>query len=152
MSKRPRMGDDNSPLNKTGAVLTALVGSGSDVNNSTTRKADNSETQDAEGVAVEQPANPGAQDLNNSSSEEDRLSGSSEPSKPKIRRATFGLDEQLLKQLDRFYLLLKLEIADGEPPYKEVIVEEAIARLLEASDSDKEAVVSALQLRQMERG
>ncbi|MGK7915842.1 MAG: hypothetical protein AB4038_09880 [Prochloraceae cyanobacterium] len=152
MSKRPRMGDDNSPLNKTGAVLTALVGSGSDANNSTTQKSDKSETQDSERIAAGQPAKPDSQKLNNSSSKEVQLSNSSEPRKPKIRRATFGLDEQLLKQLDRFYLSLKLEITDGEPPYKEVIVEEAIARLLAASDSDKEAVVAALQVRQLERG
>ena len=152
MSKRPRMGDDNSPLNKTGAVLTALVGSNSDTNNSTTQKVDKSETQNAESITAEQPAKPDAQQPNNSSSEEVQLSDSSEPSKPKIRRATFGLDEQLLKQLDRFYLSLKLEITDGEPPYKEVIVEEAIARLLVASDLDKEAVVAALQMRQLERG
>ena len=152
MSKRPRMGDDNSPLNKTGAVLTAVVGSGSDANNLTTQKSDKSETQDAESIAAGQPAKPNSQKLNNSSFEEVQLSDSSEPRKPKIRRATFGLDEQLLKQLDRFYLSLKLEITDGEPPYKEVIVEEAIARLLAASDSDKEAVVDALQVRQLERG
>ena len=152
MSKRPRMSDDNSPLNKTGEVLTALVGSNSESNNSTTQKSNKLETQDAEGAAAGRPAKSGSRKLNNSSSGEVKLSVSSQPSKPKIRRATFGLDEQLLKQLDRFYLSLRLDITDGEPPYKEVIVEEAIARLLAASDSDKEAVVAALQVRQLERG
>ena len=151
MSKRPRMGEDNSPLNKTGAVLTALVGSSSDADNSTTQDSDNPETQDAKNIAMKQPTKSSSQKLSNSSSKEVQLSESSEPNKPKIRRATFGLDEQLLKQLDRFYLLLKLELTDGEPPYKEVIVEEAIARLLAASDLDKEAVVAALQMRQLER-
>lgn len=152
MSKRPRMSDDNSPLNKTGAVLSALVGSSSDADNSTTQQAEKLESQSPEGVVGSRSAVLIAQQVSNSSSGEVKLSASSEPSKPKIRRATFGLHEQLLKQLDRFYLSLKLEITDGEPPYKEVIVEEAIARLLAASDSDKEAVVAALQVRQLERG
>ena len=46
------------------------------------------------------------------------------------RKATFQLDETVVKQLDRFHLQLQLDLGKSDAPYKEVIVSEAIARLL----------------------
>lgn len=52
------------------------------------------------------------------------------------RKATFQLDETVVKQLDRFHLQLQLDLGKSDAPYKEVIVEEAIARLLEEADEN----------------
>lgn len=147
MPKRPRMSDDNSPLKKTGAVLNALVGPSSESDNLKTQQLENSTTQEGtEGTGLS-----GHETFNNSTTQQSKLPGSEAVQKPKIRRATFGLDERLLKRLDRFYLSLKLDVMDGEPPYKEVIVEEAIARLLDLGESDRDALLIALQDRQSER-
>jgi hypothetical protein len=53
-----------------------------------------------------------------------------------------------LQQLDKFHLQLQLELGKGSAPYKEVIVEEAIARLLEQADKNLEELVAALHQRQ----
>ena len=49
-----------------------------------------------------------------------------------VRKSTFQLSEEVLKQLDRYHLQLQLGKADA--PYKEVIVEEAIAQFLANAD------------------
>lgn len=149
MPKRPRMSDDNSPLKKTGAVLNALVGSSSEPDNLETQQLANSTTQ--EGIEETGVDGHEGETLHNSTTQQSKLPGSEAVQKPKIRRATFGLDERLLKRLDRFYLSLKLEVMDGEPPYKEVIVEEAITRLLDLGESDRNTLLIALQDRQSER-
>lgn len=41
-----------------------------------------------------------------------------------------------MKQLDRFHLQLQLDLGKSDAPYKEVIVEFAIARLLEEADEN----------------
>ena len=49
-----------------------------------------------------------------------------------IRKSTFQLSEEVLKQLGRYHLQIELGKADA--PYKEVIVEEAIAQFLANAD------------------
>ena len=71
--------------------------------------------------------------------------------KSTIRKATFQLNEVVLQQLERFHLQLQLELGKGGTPYKEVIVEEAIARLLEQVNDNRDELVSALQKRQKMR-
>ena len=60
-----------------------------------------------------------------------RKSGSG---KSTIRKSTFQLSEEVLKQLDRYHLQLQLELGKAVAPYKEVIVEEAIAQFLANAD------------------
>jgi hypothetical protein len=71
--------------------------------------------------------------------------------KSAIRKATFQLNEAVLQQLDKFHLQLQLELGKGSAPYKEVIVEEAIAQLLEQAQSNPEALIAVLCLRQEKR-
>jgi hypothetical protein len=71
--------------------------------------------------------------------------------KSAIRKATFQLNEAVLQQLDKFHLQLQLELGKGSAPYKEVIVEEALARLLEQAQSNPEALIAVLCLRQEKR-
>jgi hypothetical protein len=68
-----------------------------------------------------------------------------------IRKATFQLNEAVLQQLDKFHLQLQLELGKGSAPYKEVIVEEAITRLLEQAQSNPEELIAVLRLRQDKR-
>jgi hypothetical protein len=57
----------------------------------------------------------------------------------------------LLDQLDRLHLTLQLELGKSSAPFKEVIVEEAIVRLLEQVSLDKEGLVSVFLRRQENR-
>ena len=68
---------------------------------------------------------------NKSTSWQARKSGSR---KSTIRKSTFQLSEEVLKQLDRYHLQLQLELGKADAPYKEVIVEEAIAQFLANAD------------------
>lgn len=65
-----------------------------------------------------------------------------------LRKATFQLNEEVLKQLDVLHLQLQLELGKAEAPYKEVIVEEAIVELLK---QDRAKMIEALMERQKER-
>lgn len=67
------------------------------------------------------------------------------------RKATFQLDETVVKQLDRFHLQLQLDLGKSETPYKEVIVSEAIARLLEEAEENRDELLEALRQRQQKR-
>ena len=59
---------------------------------------------------------------------------SQQVSKSTIRKSTFQLSEEVLKQLDRYHLQLQLDLGKAVAPYKEVIVEEAIAQFLANAD------------------
>jgi hypothetical protein len=72
-------------------------------------------------------------------------------SKSVIRKATFQLSEAVLQQLDKFHLHLQLELGKGSAPYKEVIVEEALVRLLEQAQENPEELIAVLRLRQEKR-
>lgn len=71
--------------------------------------------------------------------------------KPKLRKSTFQISEAVLHQLDQLHLTLQLELGKANAPYKEVIVEEALVRLLESVNSDRAALIEALVLRQKSR-
>lgn len=79
-----------------------------------------------------------------------------EVSKPTIqpatlRKATFKLSETVLRKLDNYHLQLQLELGKADAPYKEVIVEEAICRLLGQVGLNSGEVLAALQARQESR-
>ena len=61
------------------------------------------------------------------------------------------MSEAVLQQLDTFHLQLQLELGKANAPYKEVIVEEAIARLLEQASQNRAKHMKALQERQQQR-
>jgi hypothetical protein len=52
---------------------------------------------------------------------------------------------------DKFHLQLQLELGKGSAPYKEVIVEEALARLLEQAQENPEELIAVLRQRQEKR-
>lgn len=66
-----------------------------------------------------------------------------------VRKSTFQIDEAVIQQLDTFHLQLQLKLGKANAPYKEVIVEEAIARLLASEDQTE--LIAALQDRQKSR-
>jgi hypothetical protein len=61
----------------------------------------------------------------------------------------FQLSEEVLKQLDRYHLQLQLELGKADAPYKEVIVEDAIAQFL--ANADQKFVNEILTQRQKTR-
>lgn len=69
----------------------------------------------------------------------------------KLRKATFKLSESVLEQLDTFHLQLQLELGKANAPYKEVVVEEAIAQLLEQVIQDRDLLIARLKERQQSR-
>jgi hypothetical protein len=88
------------------------------------------------------------QEVNNSGSQQAEKLGSQEVGRLMIRKSTFQLSEDILQRLETFHLQLQLELGRGNAPYKEVIVEEAIAQLLE---QDREKLLAGLQQRQQRR-
>lgn len=65
-----------------------------------------------------------------------------------LKKATFQLDKAVLTKLEKFVLSLQLELGKENAPYKEVIVEEAIERLL---NNDPTRILKALERRQKRR-
>ena len=105
-----------------------------------------------------QPNKSGSQQDNLVASEEvkqnpkesDKLA-SQQVNKLVVRKSTFQLSSTILEQLDRLHLELQLELGKVNAPYKEVIVEEAIARLLETAVEKRSGLVEALLERQGQR-
>ena len=71
--------------------------------------------------------------------------------KPKLRKSTFQISETVLLQLDQVHLTLQLELGKAIAPYKEVIVEEALVRLLEQFVDDRSGLIEVLVSRQKSR-
>ncbi|MDD1428648.1 hypothetical protein MEO94_30245 [Dolichospermum sp. ST_sed9] len=71
--------------------------------------------------------------------------------KPKLRKSTFQISETVLLQLDQVHLTLQLELGKAIAPYKEVIVEEALVRLLEQFIDDRSGLIEVLVSRQKSR-
>ena len=71
--------------------------------------------------------------------------------KPKLRKSTFQISETVLLQLDQVHLRLQLELGKAIAPYKEVIVEEALVRLLEQFADDRSGLIEVLVSRQKSR-
>jgi hypothetical protein len=67
-----------------------------------------------------------------------------------IKKVTYQLDSELVEQLDRVHLQLCLERGKSATPYKEVLVETAIAMFLEQFSEDPNLLKEAL-IRQVSR-
>ncbi|MBD1848518.1 hypothetical protein [Leptolyngbya sp. FACHB-711] len=116
-----------------------------EVNQSTSQKAVKSSSQVA--VKPEEPSAP----IPAPDPKEVNQPTSQPASKPTIRKATFQISDAVLQQLDTFHLQLQLELGKANAPYKEVIVEEAIARILTQALSDRASLITTLQERQQQR-
>ena len=71
--------------------------------------------------------------------------------KPIIRKATFQVDATILADLDRYHLQLQMEMGRRNAPYKEILVEEAIAQWLERAAKSPDRAVKSLIKRQEQR-
>jgi len=136
--RRARLNDENDPLSSTDKVLAGfeqLSQSTSQQSSKTTSQPVSQSTTQPDVKLVSQP-------------NENDQSTTQPADKSAIRKATFQLNEAVLQQLDKFHLQLQLELGKGSAPYKEVIVEEAIARLLEQAQSNPEELIAVLGHRQ----
>ena len=130
--QRARLTDDNDPLNSTESVFASLE----QASKSESQQVDNTAIQQAEkSKPKQQPIKP-TQQLDN-------LPTSQQVDKPTIRKSTFQLSEAVLTQLDRYHLQLQLDLGKADAPYKEIIVEEAIAQFL--ANADPKSVNSLLE-------
>jgi len=129
--RRARLNEENDPLSSTDKVLAGfeqLSQSATQLDDKLTSQPVNKTTTQPDDKLTSQPVN-----------------------KTVIRKATFQLSEAVLQQLDKFHLQLQLELGKGSAPYKEVIVEEAITRLLEQAQENPEELIAVLRLRQEKR-
>ncbi len=128
---RARLTDDNDPLSSTESVFASL------------EKASKSASQQVSNTTIQEVASPvlekepiviATEQASKSTSQQPNNPESQEVKKSTIRKSTFQLSEEVLKQLDRYHLQLQLELGKADAPYKEVIVEEAIAQFLVNAD------------------
>jgi hypothetical protein len=128
---RARLTDENDPLSSTDSVFASLE----KASKSASQQVDNTIIEKATSPAIKQNAIAIATEQgNNLTSQQSGKSGSQIDKKSTIRKSTFQLSEEVLKQLDRYHLQLQLELGKADAPYKEVIVEEAIAQFLANAD------------------
>jgi hypothetical protein len=136
--QRARLNDDNDPLSSTDKVLNKL----GQVNKLTSDKPDNLSSTQVGNTESHIPSKSSIYNADNTKSQE---------VKKLVRKSTFQLDCEILEQLDRLHLKLQLDLGKANAPYKEIIVEEAIARLLFQVDEDKDQVLTSLKKRQSGR-
>lgn len=84
-------------------------------------------------------------------SQKEEKSTSEQVDKLILRKVTFQIEESVVNRLDRLHLQLQLDLGKAKTPYKEVMVEEAISRLLEEVESNRDQWIEALQQRQAKR-
>ena len=133
---------DNSATEEVGKPTSQLVGDPI----STSQQADNLASQQVSKLEVinnQQPEKSTSQQANNIESQQ--------VSKPTIRKATFQVDAAILADLDRYHLQLQIEMGRRNAPYKEILVEEAIAQWLERAAKSPDRAVKSLLKRQEQR-
>ena len=130
--QRARLTDNNDPLSSTESVFASLE----QASKSESQQVDNTAIQQAEKSKPKQQHVKPTQQLDN-------LPTSQQVDKSTIRKSTFQLSEEILKQLDRYHLQLQLDLGKADAPYKEIIVEEAIAQFL--ANADLKSVNSLLE-------
>lgn len=164
MIKRARI-MDNNPLSQTDSVLDSFeqasqpasqlvgkLGSQEAIEVSSTELAE----QLSDSIEPELPINQESRKSRSrqveklTSREVNKLT-SQEVGKLVIKKSTFQLSTEVLEQLDTFHLQLQLELGKANTPYKEVLVEEAVAQLLERASQNRPKLIAALQRRQQQR-
>lgn len=133
---------------------------GSQDNNLTVQQANQPTSEEDSFAASQQALKSASQEPKVSLSKKDKADSCNsnksrsqqvEPEKVVCRKSTFQINAKILDLLDKLHLNLQLEMGKANAPFKEVIVEEALVRLLEQVDIDRQAVVSALVQRQESR-
>jgi hypothetical protein len=139
-------------VNKSASQLTDQPTS-QPVNKLTSPLADQSASQPVSQQASSSTLPEGGEpsELNNPEAEIINQSASQQADKLVLRKATFKLDSEVLAALDRYHLQLQLDLGKQAAPYKETIVEEAIAQWLERSEKSPERTVKSLSKRQERR-
>lgn len=173
--RRARLNDKNNPLSSTDEVLAGFE----QFSKSTSQPDKNLESQEADQPANQEDKLPTSQkDKAASSSPDESIAEISKNKKKsrskkannltrkqanfstsqqvksqttKLRKSTFQIDEEVLRQLEKLHLTLQMELGKANAPYKEVIVEEALVQLLEQADSDDGGLIDALLERQKKR-
>lgn len=145
--RRARLNDENDPLSSTDKVLAGFE----QFNKPTSQPDDKSTSQQFNKPTTQPDDKPTTQPDDKSTSQPDDKSASQQVNKSAIRKTTFQLSVAVLQQLEKFHLQLQLELGKGSAPYKEVIVEEAITRLLEQAQENPEELIAVLHLRQEKR-
>ncbi|MBW4558788.1 MAG: hypothetical protein KME59_23290 [Trichormus sp. ATA11-4-KO1] len=157
-----------SQEDKLSTIQADNIKSSQDVNNSTIQEADKptsqpdiadfnnlkkSTSQEADQIASPQDNNSTSKQDSNPSKKQVDFPASQQVKSEKAtcRKSTFQIDSEVLHLLDKLHLTLQLELGKTNAPYKEVIVEEALVRLLEEVNSDRGALISALVERQKSR-
>jgi hypothetical protein len=140
-----------------------------EVNNLASQQVNETELNKSTSQQVDQPAsqiasNPTSQEVSileldkltsqqvdqSASQQSDNLA-SQQVNKPTIRKATFQVDAAILADLDRYHLQLQIEMGRRNAPYKEILVEEAIAQWLERAAKSPDRAVKSLIKRQEQR-
>lgn len=123
------------------------LGSNPGVNKSTSQQSSKLEIQE-----FNEPALLGDRsELDKLTSQQSDKLTSQQASKPTIRKATFQVDAAILEALDRYHLQLQVEMGRRNAPYKEILVEEAIAQWLERAAKSPDRAVKSLLKRQEQR-
>jgi hypothetical protein len=139
MRKRIRLTDENDPLTQTEQVLAGFE----QVSKLASQQVEKSTSQDS--------GSSQNQEFTELDSQQVSLSGSQQVDKSVLKKATFQIDSQILQQLDRLHLKFQMENGKAESPYKEVIVEEAIARFLAEINDNEAQLFQDLSARQKNR-
>lgn len=139
MRKRIRLTDENDPLTQTEQVLAGFEQvsklASQQVNKLTSQESRSLQNQGSTGLDAQQVD----------------LSGGQLVDKLVLKKATFQIDSQVLRQLDRLHLKFQMENGKAEAPYKEVIVEEAITRFLAEINDNEAQLLQDLNARQKSR-
>jgi hypothetical protein len=139
MRKRIRLTDENDPLTQTEQVLAGFE----QVSKLASQQVEKSTSQESGSLQSQGSTGLDAQQVD--------LSGGQLVDKLVLKKATFQIDSQVLQQLDRLHLKFQMENGKAEAPYKEVIVEEAIARFLAEINDNEAQLLQDLSARQKSR-
>lgn len=151
---------DRDPLTATDEVLAGYE----QANKSTSQEPETNSTRENEEVNKSTSQESGKltiEEVNNSeshqadsvlvTSQEPNMLKSQQVSKSETRKSTFQLDVSVLEALDTYHLQLQIAMGKRNAPYKEIIVEEAIAQWLERATKSPDRTVKNLLKRQEQR-
>ena len=149
VKKRARL-EDNDPLSSTDRVLAGFE----QLSKSAIQEPDKLTSQQDGNTTSQQPMMEQItinRETASQQSDKSAIQQVDNIEKPKLRKSTFQISETVLLQLDQVHLRLQLELGKAIAPYKEVIVEEALVRLLEQFADDRSGLIEVLVSRQKSR-
>ena len=152
VKKRARL-EDNDPLSSTDRVLAGFE----QLSKSAIQEPDKLTSQQDSNITSQRPtmerSSEATLNKETTSQQSDKLTIQQVDNieKPKLRKSTFQISETVLLQLDQVHLKMQLEWGKASAPYKEVIVEEALVRLLEQFADDRLGLMEVLVSRQKSR-